>query len=292
MIGRALSSALSLLVLLSWIAPAGAAATVEHGLLFEVRPQGGESSYLFGTIHSEDERVMDLPAPVRAAFGDSRAFVMEVIPDAEAIRLSRVTMTYSDGRSLAAVVGQDRFREIAAAMKRRGVSEEAIEHFKPWAIVAILSLPPPETGEFLDIHLYKGALAAGKSVHGIETMDEQLAVFDDLSESDQVALLMETLKVLDQLPEVHERLLEAYLQRDLGELSRLVKKYLRVADSAVEKRFKAAVLDARHARMTDRMLPFLEKGGHFIAIGALHLTGEDGILARLEALGFGVRPVY
>jgi len=125
-----------------------------------------------------------------------------------------------------------------------------------------------------------------------ETIDEQLAVFDDLSESDQVVLLNETLEVLDQLPEVHERLLEAYLKRDLAELSRLVKEYLQVADSAVEERFKAAVLDARHERMTERMLPFLEKGGRFVAVGALHLMGADGILARLKAAGYDVRRVY
>jgi hypothetical protein len=217
---------------------------------------------------------------------------MEVIPDPEAIRRSSLSMVYGDGRSLAEVVGQARFRQIVEAMKSRGVSEDAIRSFKPWAVVTILSLPPPKTGEFLDINLYKRALAAGKSVQGIETIDEQLAVFDDLSESDQVVLLNETLEVLDQLPEVHERLLEAYLKRDLAELSRLVKEYLQVADSAVEERFKAAVLDARHERMTERMLPFLEKGGRFVAVGALHLMGADGILARLKAAGYDVRRVY
>ncbi|MCG6861816.1 MAG: TraB/GumN family protein [Chromatiaceae bacterium] len=269
-----------------------AEATFEQGLLFEVRSQTGKSSFLFGTIHSEDARVMELAPPVQSAFDEAGSFVMEVIPDPKAIRRAMVAMAYSDGRSLARVVGQDRFREIVAAMKGRGMSPEAIKDFKPWAIVTILGLPPPETGEFLDIHLYKRALAAGKPVHSIETMDEQLAVFDDLSESDQVALLEETLAVLNQLPEVHERLLQAYLQRDLAGLSRLVKEYLRVADSEVDKRFKIAVLDARHARMTERILPFVEKGGYFVAIGALHLTGEDGVLARLEALGFDVRRRY
>jgi len=279
------------LILLPWIALAAEEA-FERGLLFEVRSKTGESSYLFGTIHSEDDRVMDLPPVVRSAFDDSPKFAMEVIPDAEAIRRSTVTMVYSDGRLLAGIVSWDSYRAIVEVMKSRGISEEAIKDFKPWAIVTILSLPPPITGEFLDIRLYKTALAAGKSVDGLETVDEQLAVFDGLSESDQVALLEETLGVLDQLPEVHERLHDAYLQRDLAELSRLAKEYLRAGDSAVDQRFKAAVLDARHARMTDRMIPLLEQGGYFVAVGALHLSGEDGILARLNALGLEVRRVY
>jgi uncharacterized protein YbaP (TraB family) len=289
---RRIKNASFLFSLFTWISALAADPALEQGLLFEVRSQAGKSSYLFGTIHSEDERAMDLPEPVQSAFGKSRSFVMEVIPDAEAVGRSNLTMAYSDGRSLADVIGQSRFRKIVEAMKSRGVSEDALRKFKPWAVVTILSLPPPKTGEFLDINLYKRALAADKPIHGIETIDEQLAVFDDLSESDQVALLDETLDVLDQLPEVHERLLEAYLKRDLAELSQLVKEYLRVADSAVEERFKAAVLDARHARMTERMLPFLEKGGHFVAIGALHLTGQDGILARLQETGYDVRRLY
>ena len=289
---RPIRSTLFLFTWLTCIGALAADASLEQGLLFEVRSQAEKPNYLFGTIHSEDERVLNLPEPVLSAFDKSQSFVMEVIPDPQALRQASLTMAYSDGRSLAEVVGQARFREIVEAVKSRGVSEDVIRNFKPWAVVTILSLPQPKTGEFLDINLYKRALAAGKSVHGIETVNEQLAVFDDLSESDQVALLNQTLEVLDQLPEVHERLLEAYLKRDLAELSRLVKEYMRVADSAIEKRFKAAVLDARHVRMAERIFPYLEQGGHFVAVGALHLTGEDGILARLQAQGYEVRRLY
>jgi uncharacterized protein len=117
-------------------------------------------------------------------------------------------------------------------------------------------------------------------------------VLDGLSESDQVELLNETLKVLEQLPAVHERLLETYLKRDLEELARLADEYLHAGNSEVGERFKEAALDVRNERMIERMIPLLRKGGHFVAVGALHLPGEDGILARLKASGFEVRPVY
>jgi uncharacterized protein YbaP (TraB family) len=283
---------LSLFALLLWLASLAAEETLEQGLLFEVRSEAGKRSHLFGTIHSENDRVMELPAQVEDAFDSARSFVMEVVPDADAILRSMVTMVFTDGRTLEGVVGPDRFQEIVAAMKSRGMAEEAIEDFKPWAIVTILSLPPAETGEFLDMHLYKSALSAGKPVIGLETMDEQLAVLDELSESDQVTLLSEILEVLDELPAVHERLLAAYLQRDLAELARLGGEYLRAGDSEVGGRFKAAALDVRNERMTERVIPLLEQGGHFVALGALHLPGDDGILARLKAFGFEVRRIY
>lgn len=283
---------MGLLGLLFWGAALAGAGSLERGLLFEVRTLAGASSYLFGTIHSEDERVMNLPPPVRSAFDGARVFVMEVVPDSEAIIQSMVAMVYTDGRTLAEVTGQDLYRELVVAVKTRGMSEEAIKDFKPWAVVTILGVPPPGTGEFLDLHLYKSALADGKPVIGLETMEEQLAVFGGLSESDQVALLEQTLEVLDELPGAYKRLLDTYLRRDLAELLRLGDEYLHGGDSALGERFKAAALDLRNVRMTERMLPLFEQGEHFVAVGALHLPGGQGILARLRAAGFEVRAVY
>jgi uncharacterized protein YbaP (TraB family) len=291
-IRRTCTAAVCLLALLPWVASLAEQTSWDRGLLFEVSRERGQNSYLFGTIHSENERVIDLPPPVRSAFDGAGTFVMEVIPDADAILRSMVTMVYTDGRSLAEVVGPSRFQRIVEAMERRGMGKEAIKDFKPWAIATILSVPPESTGNFLDVHLYKSALSAGKPVLGLETIDEQLAVLDDLSQTDQVALLSETLDVLDQLPEAHEKLLKAYLDRDLAELSRLGEEYLQAGDSEVGERFKTAALDVRNERMTERMLPLLEQGDHFVAVGALHLPGEDGILSRLRAKGFEVHPVY
>lgn len=278
--------------LLLWVVAQAGEGAFDRGLLFEVRSEGVGPGYLFGTIHSEDARVLDLPAPVRTALDGTEVFAMEVIPDAESIIRAMVAMVYTDGRKLADAVGPDAFRQVVTAMKERGMSEEAIADFKPWAIVTLLSVPQATTGEFLDMHLYKSALADGKPVIGLETMEEQLAVFDGLSERDQVALLEETLSIRDQLSAVYGRLLDAYLRRDLAELLRLGREYLQGGDSALAERFKAAALDVRNVRLTQRMMPLFEKGGHFVAVGALHLPGSDGILARLKAAGLHLRLVY
>ncbi|MEA3274422.1 MAG: TraB/GumN family protein [Pseudomonadota bacterium] len=265
---------------------------LEKSLLFEVRNDNGKPSYLFGTIHSEDDRVLELPPPVQDAFDRSRALAMEAVPDAAAIIRSMVTMVYTDGRTLEDVVGPSLYRETVKAMETIGMTETAFKDFKPWAIVTLLSVPRAQTGEFLDMRLYKAALADGKSVVGLETIDEQLAVFESLSEGDQVAMLRETLAVRDQLSEVFERLLSAYVQRDLAELMRLSNDYLHGGDPALAERFEAAALDARNVRMVERMLPLLAEGGYFVAVGALHFPGEGGILERLLAAGLDVRPVY
>ncbi len=290
---RALAFLLIMPALTLWFAACAASdQAVGNGLLFEVRSGEDTRGWLFGTIHSEDSRVIELPLPVRDAFEASAGFAMEVIPDTQAILQSMVTMVYTDGRTLEAVIGPPLFQQVVQAIEERGMTEAAIRDFKPWAVVTILSVPPAETGEFLDMRLYKAATAAAKRIVGLESIDEQLAVFEELSERDQVALLRETLEVRDQLPEVFERLLGAYLERDLAALMRLSDEYLRGGDPELEARFRTNALDVRNERMAERILPLLAEDVFFVAVGALHLLGEGGIVQRVRRAGFAVRAVY
>ena len=289
---RLLLQGLLVVALASGWALAAAHESSEKGLLFEVRAGDAPASWLFGTIHSEDPRVTEFPEPVRSAFDNAQRFAMEVVPDAEAILKSMVTMVYTDGRTLKDVVGPDTYRAAVDAVKAKGMTEAAVRDFKPWAVVTLLSVPSAETGEFLDMRLYKDALAAGKPVVGLESIDEQLAVFENLSESDQVALLRETLEVMHQLPDVFESLIGAYLRRDLANLLRLSDLYLSAGDPGLAERFRAAALDVRNLRMSERIMELLDEGGHFIAVGALHLPGDKGILQRLHAAGYETTSVY
>ena len=263
----------------------------EPGLLFEIdaTEAGGAPCYLFGTIHSEDPRVLALTAPTQAAFDRSAVFIMETIPDTQAVIRAMMAMVYTDGRGLAGVAGRPLYDQTVKALAERGMAEEAIKDYKPWAAATLLGMPEAGTGEFLDIRLYKAALAAGKQVQGLESIEEQLAVFDTLTEEDQIALLRETLEARATLPEVFARLLEAYLSRDLARLERLGDEYLGRGDPQLAARFRHAALEARNQHMTDRMLAYLRVGGCFIAIGALHLPGEEGVLSRLARAGFAPR---
>jgi uncharacterized protein YbaP (TraB family) len=68
--------------------------------------------------------------------------------------------------------------------------------------------------------------------------------------------------------------------------------YLASTDTALARRFHAALIDTRNARMAERMLPMIGQGGHFIAVGALHLPGPGGVLDRLAAEGCDIERLY
>ncbi|AFL73830.1 TraB/GumN family protein [Thiocystis violascens] len=272
---------------------AGEAGRATHGLLYRVdAPTAAAPSFVFGTIHSEDARVTELPASVRSAFDGCAGVALEVIPDAAAIIKAMITMTYTDGRTLHEVLPPDLYLETVTALADIGMSEDAFKDLKPWAVMTLLSTPPTETGHFLDMVLYRAALATGRPVQGLETMEEQLAVFDGMSEADQIGLLRETLKSRSRLPIMFEQLTQVYLARDLGRLVDLSESFLQGGDPRLAGLFQEAVIDARNRRMAERMRPLLERGGWFVAIGALHLPGDAGIIALLRRFGYGVSVLY
>jgi hypothetical protein len=262
-----------------------------NGILYRVRsPAAPTPSYLLGTIHSEDPRVLSLPEPVRTAFEASPALALEVVPNSEAIIKSMVAMTYTDGRTLKEVLPPDLYQRAAEALGGLGMTPAAFQDFKPWAVVTLLSLPPAEKGEFLDLVLYRAALESRKEIKGLETMEEQLAVFDGLSEADQIALLRETLDARDRMPAMFEDLIRAYVAQDLDALMERSELYLQDGDPRLAALFREAAVDSRNRRMAERMQPLLDEGGWFVAVGALHLPGQEGVLRLLEERGYEVRP--
>lgn len=263
-----------------------------NGLLFRIQKAGAEPSYLFGTIHLEDRRVVNLPEPVRSAFDGSRRVVLEMTLDGSNIFTSVMSMIYMDGRELRNVVGEELYLRAVAAMEIRGVPEVALRRYKPWSVATLLIVPPAETGQFLDFVLYQTAQAAGKPVLGLETAEEQLQAFDEMPEDAQIKMLEETLDNLDQVPAMLSSMVDAYLDRDLAGLVRINEAYQEGSDPKLVKLFQERLIDDRNRRMAERLHPMLEEGGVFVGVGALHLPGEKGILNLLKTAGYKIEVVY
>ena len=290
--GTTLVACLLAVVFLQWFTPLRASEDKNHGLLWELSKPGIEPAYLFGTIHSEDPEVLQLPQPVQQAIDRCNTVVLEMLLDAEAMMYSSTAMLMMDGRMLSDIIGKPLFRQTASAIRSRGIQELVLERMKPWAAAVILSMPASETGLVLDMMLYQSALEQGKSVHGLETIEEQLNVFEALSEKDQVLLLQDAVENFPELDALHAELLEAYKQRDLAGLMALGEAAMQAGDQQLADEFQQHLVVDRNHRMLDRMQVYLRQGEVFIAVGALHLPGEEGLLKLLEQQGFTVRRLY
>ena len=263
-----------------------------HGLLWEISKAGQVPSHLFGTIHSEDPGVVALPAPVRQAFDASDSVVVEMLMDTEAMMYSSTAMLMLDGRSLSDVLGMPLYKQVSEAIASRGIPELVLNRMKPWAAAVTLSTPALETGQVLDLVLYQEALQQEKAVHGLETVREQLDLFDSLPESDQVTLLKDAVNNFPELDAMHAELLAAYQQRDLNGLLAINETSMQTGDQRLAKDFQRRVVDDRNHRMAGRMQPYLQQGKAFVAVGALHLPGKTGLLNLLAQQGYTIRRVY
>ena len=263
-----------------------------YGLLWEVSKPGVVASHLFGTIHSEDPQVLQLDGRVQAAFDAAHSVVLEVLLDTDAMQYSSAAMLLLDGRMLDGIIGTELFNQASRVCSSRGIPEVVLQRMKPWAVAVTLSMPVPETGQVLDMMLYQDALLANKPVHGLETIGEQLDVFDTLPESAQIMLLRDALENFPGIDALHEELLQAYKRRDLGALMAINDASMPIGDQRLADDLQRRLIRDRNRLMAERMQPYLEQGRAFVAVGALHLPGADGLLQLLQQRGYALQVVY
>jgi len=262
------------------------------GLLWKVERSGLRPSYVFATINSEDPRVMQLPPPVVQAFQLSDVFAMELIPDHAALARMTAAMFISSGPDLRTLLGKDYFNKVAVLMSKHGVAPPLLLKIKPWVVFTALTMPKPQDGIFLDIILYGAALSGGKNVHGLETADEQVAIFTDIRLDDQVAILKEVVDHHAMLARINKEMVRRYTQGDLGGVAALQDKFLASDDQRLIHAFKQHMIDDRNLRIVNRILPRIEEQNAFIAIDAGLLPGDQGVLHLLRQRGYRISPVY
>jgi uncharacterized protein YbaP (TraB family) len=264
----------------------------DSGLLWKVERAGVKSSYLFGTMHSDDPRVVQLPKPVQRAFDQAQSVTLEVVLDPRALLAMTSALLMTDGNTLESLIGRKLYERSLEVMRSRGIPEILLANMKPWAVAVTLMTPAGNTGVVLDHVLYQDAVAAGKKVHGLETVAEQMGLFDDLPLTDQITLLKDTLDNLHTIAHLLDDIQAAYLDRDLKRLLELNEASMRDSDPQLAETFKRKIIVERNHRMAERMQSALGEGQQFIAVGALHLAGEEGLLKLLTERGYRLSRVY
>jgi len=281
---------LLLVLLIAW-GQVGAEQTYDRGVLWSVTSPEGKTSHLLGTIHSSDPEVLNLKDPVRQAFAGSTRYVMEMIPDAAAITRMQSTMLYGADEQLKDALTPELYAKVVLAMAKRGVPEAATARMRPWTLLVTLNMPAENSGPILDNLLYQQAVEAGKPLLGLETVDEQLAVLTDWPREKIISWLEETVDNLDQIEFMLRELMQAWLARDLARLQQIAME-MEFGDDADYQEFMLRLVDQRNRRMVERMTSSLDEGGAFVAIGALHLPGENGVLNQLQQQGFRLKALY
>jgi uncharacterized protein len=272
-----------------------------ESLLWKIEAPGGQKpSWLFGTIHVTDSRVADPQQSIKDKIKDSRVLVLEL---KEAAYGNALTLKILERENLVFMPEQqtlwdlipddqeDRLRnDPLLAM----IPAEFLARMQPWLVGASLATPMCEVirkqNKFtLDQALAQRAQFANIPIEGLETIDEQLQVFSGTSLEDQVGLLL--VQAASEVPteDNFNTIVELYLSGHVSAVMPLNKRIHRSANDALSRaaeNLEKNLIEKRNKVMAARAAAHIEEGGAFIAVGALHLAGDQGVVALLRRAGY------
>jgi uncharacterized protein YbaP (TraB family) len=296
----ALMAMLLVTAFLVWPAAAGAADPARpfgQGRLFEISQPGKAKSHVFGTMHSSHPTVLKLPGPIAQALRDSRTLLVEVVQTPALEETLAREMVLPFGRRLDAIIGAELMAEVVRQARAYGLPGENFGQLRPWAVMFLFGIPPSEIRreaagqKELDEALQNFALKEGIAVAWLERPEDITRFLSGLPDADQVAMLRVTLKQVPRIEEIYEDIRIAYLAGDLDRLHAMSAELAAGEDARLNDLFERELVDARNERMVAAMMNHLAGGRVFVAVGALHLSGETGILRLLERAGWRVRRV-
>lgn len=292
---------LGILLLWSGLAAAAEDHPVRHGegRLWKIERGDAPPSHVMGTIHVTDARVRDLPPEIRRAFEGSEQAAFELLFHPEEREKTARAQRLPKRTSLAKLLDKETYEKVVELAAAYGIPARAVETMQPWALALTFQVSPEEfrrrlDGDLiLDLWLIQWAYDLGMRVVALEKVEEQIAAFEAVQgESDPAEILREVLAQLEENPDGHAELLEQYLAGDMRTAYRQVEDMAANDAEPDAQVFKEAFLDARNHTMVKRMLPLLKRGKAFIAVGALHMPGDEGILHLLEQRGYRVTRIY
>jgi len=292
--GRLVWAAILLVVALSPL-HAGTAAP----LLWKIENSGGKPSYLFGTIHLCDPEVATPPEAIARVIASADVVLTEIPMDPATEAAAARAMVLPEKGSLRGILPPELIRQAETEIREINpkLTFAPFDRLKIWAL-AVSLVPLEAQMRFpdqlpLDRVIYDKALSGGKRTGGIETLEEQIAVFEKFDRKEQILLLRMT---LDQRAQFRKdgidpsaELKEAYLSGDLQKLSEKLDDWLDQGDTALAGKAKKLLFTDRNHLMAGRIAKRLREAPHssmLFAVGAGHLPGEDGIINLLGRLGF------
>lgn len=278
-----------------------------QGRFWKVDRWGVRPSYLIGTFHDSEaaERAIT-PAMAEVLAGADR-LVVEITAAEQAALAARMATEadFAFDASAPPLAGRidpallPRFEELLA---ERGLALEVVNYMRPWLLFAVLGVPVCQVEAMaagrpmMDELLVSDAAAAGRPVLGLETHEEMLSAFGRVSGEDVGAMIDDMLRTFVLLDEedLRRTSLELYLAGEtmaIWELSQAMGDRLG-SDPALRERAATVMwedlLVGRNRAWAPALLAAVAEGNSVVAVGALHLPGEEGLVEILRRDGWTV----
>jgi len=262
-------------------------AFAEQGLFWKAESNSSKPIYLFGTIHTDDNRVTEFSPRVIEALKAVDVFMMEVEPPKD------TSILQMQDANLSTILSAQELEQVYVLADFHVMHRDAVLRTKPWLLAVVFDSPRPLTPYAQDNLLMRLAEDLGKDIIGLETADEHFSVMDGLTLDEQVAFLRKVLRRSQKTKERdYEQLVKAYLKGDADKLSAMNDKMTgSMLPAELWARMRVKLLDERNLAMAERILAKAHDKSLFVAVGASHLAGKTGLVATLKQAGYKISVV-
>jgi uncharacterized protein YbaP (TraB family) len=248
--------------------------------------RNGAVSHFLGTIHAKYQ-LAHQPAAVGQRLDAARAVVIEAdVTSVSVMDMMQKAMLPKE-QSLRVMLGEERWRKLVDAVGKI-MPAAALERMQPWfagLLVSLGDLVLADQSQVMDIQIFQRARTNGQRLVFLEEADEQVKL---LSESGDVETLSE---MLDELPEVRRKLDDMIAAYGRGDFEALAAAALDPEEMRKRPEFYEKLMFQRNRAWMKVLEPLLAEGGLFVAVGAGHFVGEQGLLSLLRTAGYEIRRV-
>ena len=272
--------------------------------LWKISKPGLPDSWVFGTMHMSGKRISTMPPVVQKAFDRSQTVMVEIIDMLDRKKATKIVMGLKhltfrlDGTTIESDITAEQMEKVKAAIKARALPYELTIRMQPWMLAPSITTQLCEIeakrkgNEILDSKIANLALKNGKKLIGLETTKEQMTLIASMPHSYQVKSLVDSLKLGDVLDDIKQTMKSLYVKGEIAMIIPLIRHVSQSLASGPEfEEFQQKIVVERNKNMIKRAGDHFAKGKAFMAVGALHLPGDDGVVALLVENGYSVEAV-
>lgn len=256
-----------------------------------------EPSYLFGTIHLIGSEDFFWPKGTLAAFEESESVVFEIDMDdmfdigTQLGLMSKAFM--NDGQKLSDLYSDEDYRFVKAHFEEMGIPFFFLERLKPMFLTVFASgdieigagFGDGSSMKSYEMELFELSQQSSKEVHGLETIEYQMSVFDSIPYSDQAEMLIETIRSSDTADDSFKLMAELYRSQDINKMVSAMSEEEGIGE------YEDILLIQRNKNWIPVMEAQMKEGQVFFAVGAGHLGGMDGVVTLLRKAGYKLTPL-
>lgn len=262
----------------------------KHSLLWEISGNGlSESSYLYGTIHVICPDDFELGDHVKKAFASTKKLVMELdMADPKEMSSIQQLMISEEPVDYKGALTDAQYQKLNENLtKSMGAGMEFLKVMKPFAISSFLQLTVMDCAQpaSYETTFMEMANNQGISTSGLETAAFQMSIFDGIPLDEQMSWITDFLDNEEQGKEDWKEMLKLYKTQDVEALGKSLNDYPEY------KKYEDELLTKRNKRWIPQIEKMAKEKSVFVAVGAAHLGGKNGVIKLLKAAGFKVKPV-